>query len=114
MINALRICQQRYDDAEPPIPWIETPAGLDYLKSGVRTLLLGYDTSTVKAADFIVEFSIARCEAEQVDESFALDWALARGGMTPSSYYDLAKEVAERMLYDRRDEAEGKLLWLTQ
>lgn len=114
MINALRICQQRYDNAEPPIPWIETPQGLDYLKNGVRTLLLGGDTGTVKAADFIVEFSIARSEADQADEGFALDWALARGGMTPFSYYELAKEVAERMLYDKRDEAEGKLLWLTQ
>lgn len=114
MNNALRICQRRHDDAEPPTPWIETPEGLDYLKSGVRTLLLGFDTSTVKVADFIAEFSIARNEADQADKSFALDWALARGGMTPFSYHELAKEVAERMLYDKRDEAEGQLLWLTQ
>lgn len=114
MNAALRAAQLRHDNAEPLAPWIETPEGLDYLKSGVRTLLLGGDTSTVKAADFIVEFSIARNEADQADEGFALDWALARGGMTPFSYYELAKEVAERMLYDKRDEAEGKLLWLTQ
>lgn len=114
MNNALRICQQRYDNAEPRTPWIDTPEGLDYLKSGVRTLLLGFDTSTVKVADFIAEFSIARNEADQADNSFALDWALARGGMTTFSYHELAKEVAERMLYDKRDEAEGQLLWLTQ
>jgi len=113
-MNALQQCQWRHDSAEPPVPWIETPAGLAYLNRGARTLLTGGDTCTVQAADFIIEFSIARQEADQQDGHFALDWALARGGMTPSRYCELAREVAKRMLYERRDEAEGKLLWLDQ
>jgi len=116
-MNALQQCQWRHDSAEPdtaPTPWIETPAGLEYLSRGARSLLTGGDTCTVKAADFIIEFSIARQEADQQDGKFALDWALARGGITPSRYYDLAREVAKRMLYEKRDQAEAKLLWLEQ
>ena len=115
-MNALQKCQARHDMAEPVsrLPWIDTPAGRKYLIEGARTLLNGGDTHTVKAADFIIEFSIARQEVDQQDKQFTLDWALARGYMTPSRYHDLAKEVAKRMLYEKRDEAEAKLLWREQ
>ncbi|MCU1717347.1 hypothetical protein [Pseudomonas sp. 5P_3.1_Bac2] len=111
-MSALHSAQLAYDYQEPPVPWIETRQGLEYLQDGIRHLLLGIDASTIKGADFISEFSQRRTELEQQDASFALDWALAKGGLAPIKYAELARDVARSMLYDARDKAEASVSWL--
>ena len=114
MNTALRICQERHDYAETPVPWIETRHGQDWLKFGVSCLILGLDVTisftpkvAVKAADFISEFSQRAAEFYGNDTTFALDWALARGNAVGcKAYQDLAQEVAEQMLMKHVDAAQ--------
>lgn len=118
MNNALRICQRRHDDAEPPIPWIETPAGVEWLRSSAASLIFGLDAVVsynprivVEAAEFISEYTQRAQHLLSAD--FKLEWALARGNafFGGAAFSKLAREVAEEMLLPHRDAAEEAQRW---
>lgn len=117
----LQAGQFRHDNAEPPVPWIETPAGKGWLADAISALILGLDVTIdrqsglrVTAADFISEFSQRAAELMAEDTGFAIEWALARGNalVCGKKYQDLAREVAEQMLLPHRDKAEQAMKWL--
>lgn len=113
----LQAGQFRHDNAEPPVPWIETPAGKGWLADAISALILGMDVTIdhqsglrVTAADFISEFAQRSAEIYSADATFALEWALARGNAL--NYQALAREVASEMLMPHRAAAELALAWL--
>lgn len=121
MNKPLHSAQFRHDMAEPEVPWIETPAGRNWLRDSASALIFGVDVTinygervTVRAADFISEFAQRAAELMAEDAGFRLEWALARGNalVGGKKYQDLAREVAEQMLLPHRDKAEQAMKWL--
>lgn len=119
--KALHSAQFRHDMAEPATPWIETPAGRNWLRDGVSSLILGLDVTinygervTVRSADFMLEFAPRAGELMAADTGFAIEWALARGNAVAGGrkYQDLAREIAEGMLMPHRDLAEQAHKWM--
>lgn len=121
-MNALQQCQWRHDNAEPesaPAAWIETSAGKEWLEDSIKTLVLGSDVTVsfspkvvVKALDFIIEFGQQAADIYANDESYHLDWTLARGhGAFGTRYSDLARQVAGKMLRPHADAAEAAAKW---
>lgn len=117
-MNALQQCQWRHDNAEPPVPWIETLAGQEWLRSNTASLILGLDVHVsfkprlvVESAEFISQFSERAQHLMSAD--FKLEWALARGNPFAggAEYQRLAREVAEEMLLPHCDAAEEARNW---
>lgn len=118
MNTSLSAAQWRHDMAEPAVAPQDTKIGGKWLEESIRALILGLDVTvgkvTIRARDFISEYSQAAVEITARDTEFHLDWAFARGNavFAGTEYQKLAREVAERMLMPHINEAILRLEWL--
>jgi hypothetical protein len=120
--SAMRSAQRACDNAEPDSsePWIDTEQGTDWINSGVRALLLGFDVAInrsppvkVTAKEFIAEFGQRAADIYANDQSSRMEWALARNHpICDPQYPALADTVARELLIKHADIAEQNHAWL--